>query len=1159
MAGETDVFISYSSKDVEHAVALQKVLQGAGLRVWRDKPELEAGEHVGSAIPKALRAAKAVAVIWSEHSAASHWVRWEAGYAAVEGKLACLHIDGYSPGSLNGIFRDYHSEPLAESLADAGKLLRRLNTLKIERESLKRRFIDLQKMPQTFSRELFGREEEMKALFEAWDGGTNIVAFDAIGGTGKTALVKKFIEKLGEEGWRGAEKVFVWSFYSQGTDENRQGDADPFYIAALTFFRYGREAAEAEARKKHGREPLEEEIEAEQLPLIRAKLPTPAEKGRALVRLIRESRTLLFLDGLEPLQYPAGKNSTGGRGDGRTGVSGMLKDKGMASLLRELAADNPGLVLVTTRVPLRDLAEFGPPRVRTISLSQLDETASVKLLMARHVKGGEKHLAKLANDLRGHALALNLVAQYLMVHHGGDARRADLLPDLVHVGGDDERDPYRVMSAYEIEFKKEIARELGIIPKWARKVKLDRLFKTDTLTLSAKALSTAAGRQLALLYMLGLFDQPVPREVFDALIAPPAIPGLTDGMLAAEVRASQWNEAIARLRDQGLISPAYADAPGALDCHPLVREYFGQRLAQTDRTAFKAAHSRLYDHYRYAGLPQAFREPVAYAALAAWVPQAPEHKSNIKSILGIIAQGHAKAEWKAQLPPTLFSGTPEQLRATAELIGGTRWEMALKAFLPGDESGMNPLFSAIVHGCAAEREAETFVEVYIPRIQRGVQNFAARMLGLYGPELSAVATFFETPFTTPSPRLPKHFQALMLNFAGFRLCALGRLEDAAPPIRDAVRAQIKSGNWGFAGMDSGTLCELLITVGRLAGEEGAVAAGEAAVAFADRSRDAFQRLGKRSTHADARFQAGSLAGAEALFRAAEALQKDDRPDLPRLYSLPGYRTCDQLLARDRGREAAIRAAWALKQYRTARLEVLLGVALDMLTQARAALANMPLRLPTPKDCATRSAAALDALRRANDEQYLPRGLLAHAEALWRCGNADAAGEPLSEAEDIAARGPMPLYLTQAHLLRARIALAGQGAADARPYRDQAAALIGKHGYGRGAVELAVLNAEIACAANAPAQEAAIAAALAAIAGEPYRDARTGRTVSGGWFGLLPRLEAILPAGHAGLAQLQAARDAYNAERDDYLRSTLAKDVEGYDPAGDPIAAYLAGR
>jgi hypothetical protein len=68
-----------------------------------------------------------------------------------------------------------------------------------------------------------------------------------------------------------------------------------------------------------------------------------------------------------------------------------------------------------------------------------------------------------------------------------------------------------------------------------------------------------------------------------------------------------------------------------------------------------------------------------------------------------------------------------------------------------------------------------------------------------------------------------------------------------------------------------------------------------------------------------------------------------------------------------------------------------------------------------------------------------------------------------------------------------------------------------------------------------------------------------RTISGGWFGLLPRLESILPPDHAGLRELQAARDAYNARRNDCLRSTLAKDVKVYDSDNGPIAAYLAGR
>ncbi len=63
----------------------------------------------------------------------------------------------------------------------------------------------------------------------------------------------------------------------------------------------------------------------------------------------------------------------------------------------------------------------------------------------------------------------------------------------------------------------------------------------------------------------------------------------------------------------------------------------------------------------------------------------------------------------------------------------------------------------------------------------------------------------------------------------------------------------------------------------------------------------------RTIHADALAQAGGLARSEALFREAEALQKERQPNLPRLYSVQGYRYCDLLLARGRAAEAAVRA------------------------------------------------------------------------------------------------------------------------------------------------------------------------------------------------------------------------------------------------------------
>ncbi len=227
---------------------------------------------------------------------------------------------------------------------------------------------------------------------------------------------------------------------------------------------------------------------------------------------------------------------------------------------------------------------------------------------------------------------------------------------------------------------------------------------------------------------------------------------------------------------------------------------------------------------------------------------------------------------------------------------------------------MTPLFAAIAHGCAAEREDETFNEVYLPRITRGNENFAAKKLGLYGQELAALASFFAAPFETPSPRLSASDQALALNKAGFRLRALGRLEDAAAPMRAGVNLHIAQKDWKRASGESGNLSELLLTVGRIAGGDGAVAAAEAAVAFADRSGDAFQRLCQRTALADAAFQAGRPGRAEALFREAEALQKERQPDLPRLYSLPGFRYCALLLARGRAAEAATRAAYSLRRF-----------------------------------------------------------------------------------------------------------------------------------------------------------------------------------------------------------------------------------------------------
>jgi hypothetical protein len=75
---------------------------------------------------------------------------------------------------------------------------------------------------------------------------------------------------------RSAELIFGWSFYRQGTT-GQTSSADEFLDAALHWF-------------------------GDQDP----RLGTAWEKGERLAKLVAHRRTLMVLDGLEPLQNPPG-------------------------------------------------------------------------------------------------------------------------------------------------------------------------------------------------------------------------------------------------------------------------------------------------------------------------------------------------------------------------------------------------------------------------------------------------------------------------------------------------------------------------------------------------------------------------------------------------------------------------------------------------------------------------------------------------------------------------------------------------------------------------------------------------------------------------------------------------------------------------------------
>lgn len=76
----TDVFLSYGREDAAVAKRFADAFAAEGLNVWWDAA-LRSGETYDEVIEAALRAAKAVVVLWSPHSVVSRWVRAEATIA----------------------------------------------------------------------------------------------------------------------------------------------------------------------------------------------------------------------------------------------------------------------------------------------------------------------------------------------------------------------------------------------------------------------------------------------------------------------------------------------------------------------------------------------------------------------------------------------------------------------------------------------------------------------------------------------------------------------------------------------------------------------------------------------------------------------------------------------------------------------------------------------------------------------------------------------------------------------------------------------------------------------------------------------------------------------------------------------------------------------
>jgi len=281
--------------------------------------------------------------------------------------------------------------------------------------------IEVQRLPVS-GLELFGRDAELDWLDKQWKSSEiRVATIIAWGGVGKSTLVCKWLERIAKDNYKGAKKVFAWSFYSQGTGE-RVTSADQFIQESLEWF--------GDIEPSRG---------------------SPWDKGQRLAALILESNALLILDGMEPLQTD------------NTVEYGKITDPALSTLLRELAiyrGKMGGLCLITSRVEITDLREF-PENCLSRGLEQLSTGAGRALLRVGGVKGSDSELETTASAFGSNALALKLLASYLREQPGHDVALAERLPQLKEILVDQGRHARRVITALEDYLGEGL--ELGIL------------------------------------------------------------------------------------------------------------------------------------------------------------------------------------------------------------------------------------------------------------------------------------------------------------------------------------------------------------------------------------------------------------------------------------------------------------------------------------------------------------------------------------------------------------------------------------------------------------------------------------------------------------------------------------------------------------------------
>jgi len=365
---------------------------------------------------------------------------------------------------------------------------------------------------------LFGRETKLNELNSYLkNSSTHIAVIVADGGMGKTSLVNHWILQKDNLINCKYKNIYAWSFYTQGTGGRSNISGNEFLVDALGWF--------GDPDPDHG---------------------SSMAKGRRLANIVRTERSLIILDGLEPLQQATGENQ------------GIIIDHGVKYFLKELAFQNEGLCVITTRADISDLKSFINSTVKCLKLEPLSKGSVRKLFIAHGTTEIQAaQLDQIVILFHGHPLAIKLLAKMLAVRFDGHINKRKFIEKIIeepHEGGH----AVRVMKSYD---------------KWLKN-----------------------SLEWIIIHIMGLFDRPVQEDTLTTVRNTLRRLKWTNEISNNEIL--KWEYALKRLVKLGLISEQHILNRKEYDCHPIIREFYREKLEMFYPRIWKKTNNILFELFQ---------------------------------------------------------------------------------------------------------------------------------------------------------------------------------------------------------------------------------------------------------------------------------------------------------------------------------------------------------------------------------------------------------------------------------------------------------------------------------------------------------------------------------------------------------------------------------